>query len=74
MPESVTVTPGTDWRNRKAQAGTVSSGRSAPRVRVSAGERLASRPPRSGSITQTGMPSRDSSSTLALAFWNSQSR
>ena len=73
MPDRVTVTEGMDWRKRKAQAGTPSSGRSSfSRAAYSSGS-LASLPPRRGSITQTGMFHSLSSSTLALAFWKFQS-
>ena len=74
MPESTIVTPGTPWRKRKAQPGTLSSGRRAARRAASPSDSLASRPPRRGSITQMGIWRRFSSSALALAPWKSQSR
>ena len=61
-PERTTVTSGMDWRNLNAQA-TAASGSA----------RFARRPPRTGSITQHGMPMLLRSSILAFASWNSQS-
>lgn len=49
------VTLGMDCRNRKAQAGMGSSGRISFRGAASSSLSRASRPPRRGSMTQTGM-------------------
>ena len=73
MPDRVTTTLGRLWRNRKAQAGMLSSGRICFKGAASASLSRARRPPRSGSITHTGMPRCASSSAFPLLFWNSQS-
>ena len=67
------VTSGMDWRKRKAQAGTVSSGRRAFRAAASSSAREASFPPRRGSMTHTGRWCALSSSTFPLASWKAQS-
>ena len=72
-PERTTVTSGMDWRNLNAQATGASSGLIALRTAASGSARFARRPPRTGSITQHGMPMLLRSSILAFASWNSQS-
>ena len=74
IPDRVTTTSGRVCKKRKAQAGTPSSGRRAlSRAALSSG-RAASRPPRSGSITHTGIWYSASSATLPFASWKVQSR
>ena len=73
MPERIMVTLGMDCRNRKAQAGMGSSGRMALRGAASSSERRARRPPRRGSMTQTGICQLSSSSTFSRPFWKVQS-
>ena len=73
MPESVITTSGIPWINRNAHATGVSSGRAAVSLATASSERLASLPPRTGSMTHTGRFHFLSSSTLPLASWNSQS-
>ncbi len=73
MPESVTVTPGTVCRNRKAQAGIVSSGRRAFKAFSALSGSAASLPPRTGSMPHRGSPYSFSSPTLALASCRLQS-
>ena len=55
IPESVTTTPGMLCKNRNAHAGIPSSGRKPFNTVSSFSASFASRPPRSGSITQTGI-------------------
>lgn len=73
MPERVTVIWGMLWRNRKAQAVGVSSGRRAARAFRAVSGREHSRPPRRGSMTHTGMLYSFSSSTFSLQPWKVQS-
>ena len=73
MPESTIVTPGTLCKKRKAQETTLSSGLRALSVSTASAGRLTSRPPRTPSITQTGMPRSLSSATFSSACWRLQS-
>ena len=74
MPLRIIVTPGTSCRKRKAQAAGLSSGRRARSVASFSSGSFASLPPRTGSITHTGMCRSFSRATFAAASCSVQSR
>ena len=73
MPLSTIFTLGRPWSQRKLQAGMLSSGRRLFNRASSASDSFARRPPRTGSMTHTGMPRSVSSSYLVLPSWSFQS-
>ena len=62
-----------NWLDWKLQAGMLSSGRRLFNRASSASDSFARRPPRTGSMTHTGMPRSVSSSYLVLPSWSFQS-
>ena len=74
MPLRIIFTLGRPWRNRRAQAAALSWGRRRRRASIWPPVRAASRPPRMGSITHTGMPRAVSRSYFSRPCWRVQSR
>ena len=73
MPLRIMVGCGTVRSQRKAQAGMLSSGRRERMPASVSSSKAASFPPRTGSMTQTGMPRSRRISTLRFASCNVQS-
>ena len=74
IPLKTMCTLGRSWRKRKAQAGMDSSGRLSFNMISCVSPNLASFPPRTGSITHTGIPSSVSISYFSFAPCNVQSK